>query len=127
MNLTNEYQSSLQSNDNGLWELWYRSCWLWLEGGRMSACSIRADSNSSSTSSSRAALRSWPGPVDWSDGNEDRFASKICTSVACLSIPPAHSLIHKLALRNLCEAIHRIFGPKLCRPCDTRKRNRHCC
>jgi hypothetical protein len=40
-----------------------------------------------------------------------------------LSIPPTHSLIHKLALRNLCETIHRVCEPPIVPACDTRQRN----
>jgi len=63
--------------------------------------------------------------VQWTDrmGKRTGSLARFVQVLLVLSIPPAHSLIHKLALRNFCEAIHSVCGPKLCRSCDTRKRN----
>lgn len=62
--------------------------------------------------------------VQWTDrmGTRTGSLARFVQVLLVLSIPPAHSLIHKLTLRNLCEAIHRVCGPKMCRSCDTRKR-----
>lgn len=63
--------------------------------------------------------------VQWTDrmGTRTGSLARFVQVLLVLSIPPAHSLIHKLALRSLCEPIHRVVGPKLCRPCEVRERN----
>jgi len=56
--------------------------------------------------------------VQWTDrmGTRTGSLARYVQVLLVLSIPPAYSLIHKLALRNLCKAIHRVFSPKLFRP-----------
>jgi hypothetical protein len=63
--------------------------------------------------------------VQWTDrmGTRTGSLARFVQVLPVLSIPRAHSLIQKLALMNLSEAIHRVCGPTLCRPLDSRKQN----
>lgn len=65
-----------------------------------------------------AGAAEWPSGLDWVQwtdrmGTRTGSLARFVQVLFGLSIPPAHSLIHKLALRNLYDAIHRVRGPKL--------------
>jgi hypothetical protein len=69
------------------------------------------------TAAVAAERPSGPDRVQWTDrmGTQTGSLARFVQVLVVLSIPPTHSLIHKLALRNLCETIHRVCDPKLCR------------
>jgi hypothetical protein len=64
--------------------------------------------------------------VQWTDrmGTRTGSLARFVQVLLVLSIPPTGTQPDsQTSPEEFCEAIHRVCGPKLCRPCDSRKRN----